>query len=147
MELKLRLESPKNCDPISWQDEDRSRCELILGLANVLLAHRLAAIFTTGPAVIALSAGIITIFACIDPFLGVMNVSAGVLRAAGDIVYVTVTAFIGLWVFRIAISLLLVHVFKMGIYGVMVGVSMDFVVRAAMYGLRVKAGRWKQLKV
>ena len=66
---------------------------------------------------------------------------------AGDIVYVTVTAFIGLWVFRIAISLLLVHVFKMGIYGVMVGVSMDFVVRAAMYGLRVKAGRWKQLKV
>ena len=67
--------------------------------------------------------------------------------AAGDIVYVTVTAFIRLWVFRIAISLLLVHVFRMGIYGVMVGVSMDFVVRAAMYGLRVKAGRWKQLKV
>ena len=122
-------------------------CIGLIGLANFLFAHRLAAIFTTDPAVIALGAGIITIFACIDPFLGVMNVSAGVLRAAGDIVYVTVTAFIGLWVFRIAISLLLVHVFKMGIYGVMVGVSMDFVVRAAMYGLRVKAGRWKQLKV
>jgi len=119
----------------------------LIGVANLLLARPLASIFTADPAVLTLSAGIITVFACIDPFLGVMNVSAGVLRAAGDIVYVTATAFIGLWVFRIAISLLLVHVFKMGIYGVMVGVAMDFVVRAAMYGLRVRAGRWKHLKV
>jgi hypothetical protein len=32
-------------------------------------------------------------------------------------------------------------------YGVMAGIAMDFVVRALMYGLRVKAGRWKHLKV
>jgi Na+-driven multidrug efflux pump len=61
--------------------------------------------------------------------------------------YVTATAFVGLWVFRIVVSLILVHVAGMGIYGVMVGTAMDFVVRALMYSLRVRAGRWKRLKV
>jgi putative MATE family efflux protein len=119
----------------------------LIGLATFLVARPLASIFTTDPAVISMSVGIITVFSCIDPFLGVMNVSAGVLRAAGDIVYVTVTAFVGLWAFRILISLALVKFFGMGIYGVMMGVAIDFIVRASMYGFRVRAGRWKHLKV
>jgi len=119
----------------------------LIGAANFILARPLASIFTTDPAVLSTSAGIIMVFACIDPFLGVMSVSAGVLRAAGDILYVTVTALVGLWVFRILICLLLVRVFGMGIHGIMIGIAMDFVVRATMYALRVKAGRWKHLKV
>jgi len=110
-------------------------------------ARPLASIFTTDGEVIALSAAVISIFSCIDPFLGVMNVSAAVLRGAGDVMYVTVTAFVGLWVFRIAASLILVRGLGMGIYGVMIGTAMDFAVRAAMYSLRVRAGRWKELKV
>ena len=118
-----------------------------IAACSFAFSRPLASIFTTDPEVIALSAVIISIFSCIDPFLGVMNVSAAVLRGAGDVMYVTVTAFVGLWVFRIMVSLILVRVAGMGIYGVMVGTAMDFVVRAAMYSLRVRNGRWKRLKV
>jgi len=119
----------------------------VIAACSFAFARPLASIFTTDPEVIRLSAAVISIFACIDPFLGVMNVSAAVLRGAGDVMYVTVTAFVGLWVFRIAASLILVRGAGMGIYGVMVGTAMDFLVRAAMYSLRVRAGRWKQRKV
>jgi putative MATE family efflux protein len=119
----------------------------IVGAANFFLSAPLASIFTSDPAVISLSGAMITLFACINPFLGVMNVSASVLRAAGDIKYVTVTALVGLWVFRLGVTLVLVKVFGLGIYGVMGGIASDFVVRSLMYGIRVGAGRWKDLKV
>lgn len=119
----------------------------LVGALNLLLARQLSSVFSADPAVIATSTAIIAVFTCIDPFLGVMNVSAGVLRAAGDIVYVTVTALVGLWVFRVVIATVLVRAFGMGIYGAMAGIAVDFVVRASMYGLRVRAGRWKHLKV
>lgn len=119
----------------------------LVGAVNLLFARQLASVFTADPAVVSTSAMIIAVFTCIDPFLGVMSVSAGVLRAAGDILYVTATAFVGLWAFRVVIAIVLVRVFGMGIYGVMAGIAMDFVVRATMYGLRVRAGRWKHLKV
>jgi putative MATE family efflux protein len=118
-----------------------------IAACSFAFARPLASIFTTDPEVIVLSSAVISIFSCIDPFLGIMNVSAAVLRGAGDVMYVTATAFVGLWVFRIVVSLILVHVAGMGIYGVMVGTAMDFVVRALMYSLRVRAGRWKRLKV
>lgn len=118
-----------------------------IAACSFALARPLASIFTADPEVIALSATVISLFSCIDPFLGVMNVSAAVLRGAGDVMYVTVTAFVGLWVFRIAASLILVRAAGMGIYGVMIGTALDFIVRAAMYGFRVRAGRWKRLKV
>ena len=118
-----------------------------IAACSFAFARPLASIFTADPEVIALSATVISIFSCIDPFLGVMNVSAAVLRGAGDVMYVTVTAFVGLWVFRIAASLILVRAAGMGIYGVMIGTALDFIVRAAMYGIRVRAGRWKRLKV
>lgn len=119
----------------------------LIAVFSLAFAGPLASIFTTDPAVIALSATVIALFSCIDPFLGVMNVSAAVLRGAGDVVYVTITAFVGLWAFRVLVSVLLVRFAGLGIYAVMIGTALDFAVRASMYGLRVKAGRWKRLKV
>ena len=119
----------------------------VIGAANLLFAGPLASMFTRDPKVIALSASMIAVFSCISPFLGVMSVSAGVLRAAGDIIYVMVTALVGLWLFRVVVSLVLIRFSGLGIYGVMAGIAVDFVVRAAMYGLRVRAGRWKGMRV
>jgi putative MATE family efflux protein len=118
-----------------------------IGACAFAFARPLASIFTADPQVIALSAAVISLFACIDPFLGVMNVSAAVLRGAGDVMYVTATAFVGLWVFRIGATLILVRVAGLGLYGVMAGTALDFVVRAAMYSLRVRAGKWKGIQV
>jgi putative MATE family efflux protein len=119
----------------------------LIGACAFAFARPLASIFTTDAEVIALSAAVISLFACIDPFLGIMNVSAAVLRGAGDVMYVTITAFVGLWVLRIGVSLILVRFLGMGLYGVMAGTALDFAARAAMYSLRVRAGKWKTLEV
>jgi Na+-driven multidrug efflux pump len=42
---------------------------------------------------------------------------------------------------------LLVSQTGIGLYGVMVGTGCDFAVRAALYGLRVRGGRWKTKRV
>jgi putative MATE family efflux protein len=119
----------------------------VLGCLIFAFSHSLADIYSADPAVVETSASVIRLFALVCPFLGMMNVSAGVLRAAGDIVYVTVTALVGLWVFRIGLAWVLTHFFNFDIYGVMTGVVIDFVVRSSMYGLRVRAGRWRYLEV
>ncbi|MDI3478838.1 MAG: hypothetical protein PWQ59_2363, partial [Thermoanaerobacterium sp.] len=37
--------------------------------------------------------------------------------------------------------------FGMGVYGIWIGICIDFVVRSVMYSYRFKAGRWKYIKV
>jgi len=119
----------------------------LLGGLAALFAEPLARLYSSDPTVIAAGIGLIRIFALLEPLLGVINLCSGTLRAAGDIKYVTATSFIGLWLFRVGISTVLVRLLGFGIYGVMVGTGIDFFVRATLYALRVRRGRWKHMKV
>ena len=118
-----------------------------IGILTFTFARPLASLYSTDTTVIGISTFIIWIFAFLDPFIGSLQVNAAVLRAAGDIKYVMVSGLMGLWLFRILISYLLNRWFGLGVYGVMIGVAGDFCIRTLMYGLRVKAGHWKTLKV
>jgi putative MATE family efflux protein len=119
----------------------------VLGILLAIFAEPLASLYTTDPEVLANSIFLTRCFACIEPLLGIMNINAGVLRAGGDIIFVTISALIGLWAFRIGLSLLLVYVFHFGISAIMIGTAIDFVTRATLYGLRVRRGQWKYRKV
>jgi putative MATE family efflux protein len=119
----------------------------ILGALMFIFAKPLAMLYSNDVEVVNASISVIRIFAVLEPFLGVMNVCAAVLRGAGDIKYIMYTAVVGLWLFRIAIAFSLQHFLNLGIYSVMIGVCFDFGIRAIMYGFRTKAGKWKYLKV
>lgn len=118
-----------------------------LGILAAIFARPLAGLYTTDPQVLAYGILLIRFFAVTEPLLGVMNISAAVLRAGGEIMYVTISALIGLWLFRIGISSLLVFGFGFGLYGIMIGTGIDFVIRAALYYLRVRKGTWKLRRV
>jgi putative MATE family efflux protein len=119
----------------------------IIGIFMFFLARPLASLYSTDMEVIEASVTIIRIFAVLEPLLAILNVGSSVLRASGDIKYVTITSIVGLWTFRVLSALLLHKFFGLGVYAVMTGVSLDFSVRAAMYMMRIKKGRWKYLKV
>jgi len=119
----------------------------IIGFFMFIFSRQLAALYTTDPVVIKISSDIIKIFAVVEPLLAILNVMAGVLRAAGDIPYIVLSTFIGLWLFRVTIGYTLGKVFGIGIYGIWIGICIDFVVRSVMYSYRFKAGRWKYIKV
>jgi putative MATE family efflux protein len=119
----------------------------IIGVLMFVFARQLAMLYTNDEQVIKTSIVVIRIFVVLEPCFAIMNVCSGVLRAAGDIIFTTVTAVIGLWTFRILLAYLLVRFYNMGLYGVMIGIFLDSTLRAVMYGVRVKKGKWKYLKV
>lgn len=118
-----------------------------IGVLAAVFAEPLAGLYTQDPSVLATGIMLIRFFAFTEPLLGVMNVSAGVLRAGGDIMYVTLTALVGLWLFRIGVSSLLVYWMGLGIYGIMIGTALDFLIRTTLYSIRVRQGHWKFRKV
>lgn len=69
------------------------------------------------------------------------------LKGAGDAKYAMITTMIGMWVFRIAFGYFLGIVLGMGLFGVWCGMFTDWVVRSALYLLRLKSGRWKNNRV
>lgn len=86
-------------------------------------------------------------FALVSPFLGVEKVGSAILRSAGDIKFVIFSAIAGLWIFRLVAATIIIRVFNLGLYGLMIGIFCDYSIRAVMYILRIRKGRWKYLKV
>lgn len=118
-----------------------------IGVLTFIFARPLACLYSTDPEVIELGVFVIKVFAVLEPFMAIMNVSSAVLRAAGDIMYVMMTSIIGLWSFRIMAAYFLNYFFGLGIHGVMIGTGADFIVRCILYFIRIRAKKWLYLKV
>ena len=103
--------------------------------------------YGSDPSVIQTCMVVVMGFALIEPFMGIEKVSAATMRSAGDIKYVLITAVVALWSFRIVTAYILNRFFHMGLYGIMIGIFLDFSVRATMYTFRMRSGKWKYLKV
>lgn len=65
------------------------------------------------------------------------------LRAAGDVVYPMVTSIITMWVCRIGFAYLFTYL-GMGVMGVWVAMTLDWALRAVLYVIRYKSGRWQK---
>lgn len=119
----------------------------VIGACMFIFAKQLAALYSIDPTVIHMGSVVIRIFAVIEPMLAIMNVISGSLRAGGDILYIVLTAFAGLWTFRVLLGFILGKVLNWGVYGIWIGICFDFAVRSGMYWFRFKAGKWKYIKV
>lgn len=67
------------------------------------------------------------------------------LRAAADMKITMVLSIISMWVFRFGFSYLLTMVFHMGIFGVWVAMTIDWLVRGIFFVCRYKSGRWQKI--
>lgn len=65
------------------------------------------------------------------------------LRAANDVKYCMVIAVCSMWIFRIGFSYVLVQKFQLGILGVWVAMSLDWLVRAIFYIIRYRGKKWE----
>ncbi len=66
------------------------------------------------------------------------------LRAAGDVVWSMAIGIFSMWVFRLLFSWLLGTYFGMGLMGVWVAMTIDWVFRACCYLLRFKGHKWEK---
>ena len=69
------------------------------------------------------------------------------LRAAGDVKYTMLVSMFTMWVFRVAGSYILAFNFGLGVYGVWLGMYIDWVFRGMLFATRFTRGKWKTKKV
>ena len=67
------------------------------------------------------------------------------LRAAADVKVTMVLSIISMWVFRFGFSYLLAIEFHMGILGVWVAMTIDWLVRGIFFVCRYRSGRWQKI--
>lgn len=65
------------------------------------------------------------------------------LRAAADVTYTMILSIISMWVFRIGFSVVLGVYFHMGVFGVWVAMTIDWLFRAICFVIRYLRGKWK----
>ena len=69
------------------------------------------------------------------------------LRAASDVKFCMILSIISMWVFRIGFSYILGVKLGMGVFGVWVAMTIDWVVRAVLFIIRYKGHRWEHSSI
>lgn len=72
---------------------------------------------------------------------------ANPLRAAGDVKFTMVIAIISMWVWRVGFSYVLGNTFGLGVFGVWVAMTMDWIFRGFAFTIRFLKGGWKDKQV
>ncbi|WP_235843931.1 MATE family efflux transporter [Massilioclostridium coli] len=67
------------------------------------------------------------------------------LRASNDVRFCMVTSIVSMWVWRIAFSFVLAQFLHLGVFGVWVAMTIDWLFRAICFAIRYRGSRW-QLK-
>ncbi len=69
------------------------------------------------------------------------------LRAAGDVRYPMVIAIVSMWIFRVGGGYVIGKLLGVGVLGVWIAMSIDWVFRAVCFCLRFAGEKWKQFSV
>lgn len=117
-------------------------CLVSIGILFVPIAEWVASLYTNVPEVIRLTGLLIKSNSIALLAWAISFVLSSGLKGAGDTRYTMMTAFIGMWIFRICLGYILGIVFKMGILGIWIAMYIDWIVRGTMYSLRLRGEKW-----
>lgn len=117
-------------------------CLVTIGILFVPIAEWLAGLYTNEPEVIRLTAILIKSNSIALLAWGISFVLSAGLKGAGDTRYTMVTAFIGMWVFRICLGYILGILCGIGVLGIWIAMYTDWIVRGIMYLIRLRGVKW-----
>ncbi len=66
------------------------------------------------------------------------------LRAAGDVMWTMVIAIVSMWVFRIGTAYFFSNVFHLGLIGIWIAMTIDWMFRGLCYEIRYHGGKWER---
>ncbi len=69
------------------------------------------------------------------------------LRASNDARYCMIVSIFSMWIFRIGFSYVLGQYFKMGVFGIWVAMTIDWLVRAVFFIVRYIKGKWQFIQI
>jgi len=116
-----------------------------LGLAFLTFPSHIISVFTGDSEVRALGILCLMIAAIEQPFLGYAMIHLGTFRGAGDTKIPLFINFIGVWLIRLPLAFLFANVFHWGLAGAWLTMPIDWMIRAVIYNIIYKTGRWKKI--
>jgi putative MATE family efflux protein len=145
---KLGAQRPGEATRAGWLAAGMSvALATMIGLGFVVAPRLLMKGFSTDPAIIALGAKTLYIAAVAQPFMAYAMVKGMALRGAGATRTVLLSTFVGALVVRVAASYLFAITFGLGLVGVWLGSTLDWVVRCGVLGTAYARGRWRTARV
>ncbi|OPJ62199.1 multidrug resistance protein MdtK [Clostridium chromiireducens] len=117
-------------------------CLVSVGFLFVPISEWVASFYTSDPEVIRLTALLLKSNSIALVAWAVSFVLSSGLKGAGDTRYTMVTAFVGMWVFRIGFGYVLGIVCRIGVLGIWIAMYIDWIVRGSMYSIRLSGIKW-----
>lgn len=117
-------------------------CLVSIGIIFIPIAEWVASLYTNVPEVIRLTGLLIKSNSFALLAWAISFVLSSGLKGAGDTRYTMMTAFIGMWIFRIGLGYMIGIVFKVGILGIWIAMYVDWIVRGTLYLLRLRGTNW-----
>ena len=117
----------------------------VLNLGMLLLMPDIVSMFNLQAATQALATKLL-IYHCICSILiwPLSFTLPNALRAANDVKFTMLTSVISMWVCRVILSFVLAKTFKMGVFGVWVAMTIDWVFRSLFFVIRLKTDGWRK---
>ncbi|OOM79842.1 MATE family efflux transporter [Clostridium sp. BL-8] len=117
-------------------------CLVTVGAIFVPISGWVASFYTSDPEVIRLTSILLESNSIAVLFWASSFVVSSGLKGAGDTRYTMLTAFIGMWIFRICLGYVLGILLKVGILGIWIAMYTDWCVRGTMYLIRLRGNKW-----
>lgn len=118
-----------------------------MGLLFFIMPELIISMFTKEANVRALSTSALRIVSICQPFTAASMVLNGSLRGAGATKSVLYITFIGVFLIRIPIAYFFIYVFKTGLIGAWIIMTIDWSFRATVGYLIFKRGNWRYITV
>ncbi len=118
-----------------------------LGLSFLAAPRALVGAFSSDPSIVALGARALLVTAAAQPFVAFSTVAGTSLRSAGDtrpVLAVTLVSTLGV---RLAATWFFAITLDLGLIGVWLGSTADWVFRSALLGLAYARGGWRTVRV
>lgn len=88
---------------------------------------------------------VMLIISIVKPFLWPLAfVPANGMRAAGDVKFGMIASSVSMWIFRVALSVILTRFLNMGLVGIWCGYFADWTVRSIVFTLRYRGESWSR---
>lgn len=118
-----------------------------IGLLFLCFPAQLLRCFTDNPEIIEMGVPCLQLAALVQPLMAICSAMAGSLRGAGDTKTPMIAALIGPCSVRLFFCWYLAFELDMGLFGIWVGTSLDWVIRVIFLTVVYRRGRWKTIQV
>ena len=119
---------------------------IIISLIQAIFAGFIFSLFTKDPKVIKLCQYIMWIEVALEIGRAINITLVRALQTSGDVLFPTILAVIFCWAVAVVGSYVLGVVFKLGIVGVWIAMTIDELCRGFIFIIRLKRGKWKNRK-